>query len=101
MSDWPKTGPNGLPYWELAPGKKKDYGFNWGTRYSGDAVAESTWTVPTGFTANSDSFDADDTLIWVTATAVTKGRRYRFTNNITTTSGRKDAQSFEILIKDT
>jgi hypothetical protein len=99
MNDtWPKIGPDGLPYWELAPGGKKDYGFNWGARYPAGVLTVSSWDAP-AFTVTDQGNTGLDTVVWLEATSTVTGRRYKVTNHVTI-DGKKDQQSLWIHMKD-
>ena len=79
-----------------------DYSVDWGADYlSGDALAESDWTVdpaePGGVSIVSSRFDL------LTATAQVEGgiagRLYRLTNHVVTVEGREDGRSIMLRVE--
>jgi hypothetical protein len=79
-----------------------DYSVDWGADYlSGDALAESDWTVspaePNGVAIVSSRFDL------TTATAEVEGgiagRLYRLTNHVVTAQGREDRRSIMLRVE--
>ena len=77
-----------------------DYKVDWDLFLSSETVASSTWTVPSGITKDSDSFDATSATIWLSGGTLTE--TYTLTNTITTTSTpvRTATRSFVITMGD-
>jgi hypothetical protein len=75
-----------------------DYTIDWSARLATDAIATSTWTVPSGLTTTMNSFDADSTTIWLKdgVDAV----KYAILNHITTTGGRVMEQTVLLKVKE-
>jgi len=75
-----------------------DYVLDWSARLdTGDAIASSTWIVPSGITKDSDNFGGSTTTIWLSGG--TDGETYTFTNRITTDDGRTMDQSVRLRLK--
>ena len=80
------------------PDEVLDYLLDWSARIpNGDAIATSTWTVPSGITKDSDSHTETTTTIWLSGG--TLDETYALTNRITTTGGRTMDQTVSIKIK--
>lgn len=75
-----------------------DYALDWATQWlaSGETITTSVWTVPTGITEDSDSFNDSVTKVWLSGG--TAGTTYTIANKITTSAGRTDERSFDILV---
>jgi len=91
---WPDKDPNEV----------LDYLINWagteekpGRLVEGDAIASSTWIVPSGITKDSDTFDDETTTIWLSGG--TLGETYELTNRIVTDGLRTMDQTMKIKIK--
>ena len=81
------------------PSAVLDYGFDWSDWLeSGETVAESAWTVATGLTKDSDQRGDTSTKAWLSGG--TAGATYVVANKITTSDGRTDERSFEIVVED-
>jgi hypothetical protein len=79
-----------------------DYSVDWGAEYlSGDALAQSSWTVipaeTGGVSIVSDRFD----LLVATAQVAggVAGRLYRLTNHVVTAEGREDSRSIMLRVE--
>lgn len=82
------------------PSAYLDYGVDWSdwlAQYN-DTLAESTWSAPEALTLDNDIHTDTATLVWVSGGVV--GERYRLTNRITTTAGRVEERSIEIVMVD-
>ncbi len=78
-----------------------DYGFDWSDWLDSDApevISESTWTVPSGITNDSDSNADTTTIIWLSGGSA--GEDYELTNKIVTDQGRTDERSLKILCRE-
>lgn len=83
------------------PDAKLDYGIDWNTDgylATGETISASTWTVPTGITEVSSEFSGTVTKIWLSGG--TAGETYTIANRITTTAGRIDERSFDIVVEE-
>lgn len=79
------------------PDEVLDYLVDWSARLEADTIATSTWIVPDGITADTDSSAAATTTIWLSGG--TLGETYTLLNRITTVGGRTMDQSVKISIK--
>lgn len=75
-----------------------DYVIDWTDRLSEDTITASDWTVPSGLTEDSSTFDASTTTIWLSSG--TTGTTYDVLNRITTAAGRTMDQTVRIKIAD-
>ena len=86
------------------PGATLNYGIDWqddDTPWlaTGDSIASSTWTVPSGITKESDSSTSTTTTIKISGG--TLGAVYDLVNRITTSvSGEIDERTIRITIGD-
>lgn len=87
MKTWPAKDPD----------EELDYEIDWSPRVGTDAIATSTWIVPTGITSADGSNDDTTTTIWLSGGTV--GTTYTLTNRIVTDAGRTMDQSVKIKIK--
>ena len=78
------------------PAEVLDYGWDWSRWLDGDTLASSTWTVDTGLTIQSHTYDTASTTIWLTGGS--EGATYQATNTVTTAAGRTAQRTFEIRI---
>jgi hypothetical protein len=75
-----------------------DYTVDWTRWLNGDIIATSSWTVPAGLTAVSDTHTTKAATVWLSGGAV--GETYTITNRITTTGGRTEDRSFDVKIAE-
>lgn len=75
-----------------------DYTLDWSDWLGSDTISQSTFTVPSGITKDSDSFDDTTATIWLSSG--TLGKKYTITNKIVTNGGRTDERSLIIVIKN-
>lgn len=76
-----------------------DYGFDWSEwLMSGEIIQISNWTVPIGITANETALGDSTTKIWLSGGAV--GETYVIANKVTTSGGRVDERSFEVIVEN-
>ena len=81
-----------------------DFGLNWRDPVKGPwlAVGEdiltSTWFVPEGITKDSDTHDGSIAAIWLSGG--TAGLSYALTNRITTSQGRTDDRTIQIVVRE-
>lgn len=88
----------GALYAEKPAAGKFDYTLTWKLE-AGDAIASATWlTDPVGLVKTDESHTTNETTAWLDAG--TAGTRYLVRCRITTTEGRKDEQSFTLLVTD-
>lgn len=81
------------------PAAVLDYGLDWSEWLpDGDTIAASTWTVPTGLTVDSDTFNDVHTTVWLSGG--TAGQVYQVVNQITTAEGRTDERTLVIQCAD-
>lgn len=76
-----------------------DYGFDWSSWLAtSETIASSSWTVPTGITNVNDTNDETSTKIWLSGGTV--ATTYTLTNQITTSGGRTEDRTFEIVVEE-
>jgi hypothetical protein len=75
-----------------------DYAVDWSRWLAGDAIAASTWFVPTGLTKATESNTATKATVWLSGGVA--GQTYTVTNRITTTGGRTEDRSFTIRVEE-
>lgn len=83
-----------------APGERLDYGLDWrakGYLEVDENISASVWTVPTGLTSTSDTFDENSTTIWITGG--TADDSYALVNTITTSKGRIAVRTLNIAVR--
>jgi len=80
------------------PSGDLDYTVDWEEWLDTDTIISSTWTVPTGITKDSDSFDATSATIWVSGGD--SGENYDLLNTIVTASGRAESRTITLLIRE-
>ena len=72
-----------------------DFSVDWSTWLNeGETITASAWTVPTGLTLDSSTFDDTGATAWLSGG--THRRTYTVTNRITTSDGRTDDRSLTI-----
>jgi len=82
-----------------APGETLDYTRYWDDYLAtGETIATSTWTVPTGLTSTLDT--KDDTAATIKIAGGTANHAYVVTNTITTSEGRIAVRSWLFTIKE-
>jgi len=77
-----------------------DYTIDW-TKWldeAGDAIATSTWIVPTGLTKVTETNTTKLATVWLSGGTV--GTNYTVTNRITTAAGRTDDRSITIRVQE-
>jgi len=81
------------------PQANLDYGFDWSDYLViGETLSDSVWTVPSGLIEGSKQLAADSTKIWISGGTV--GETYTIANKITTSAGRVDERSFDIVVEN-
>lgn len=81
------------------PDANLDYAIDWSDWLdTGDTIATSTWLVPTGLTAGTDSNTTTSATIWLSGGK--GGVSYLVTNRITTTAGRETDRSFTVSVQE-
>lgn len=77
------------------PAALLDYRVDWSPWLEdGDTIVASTWAVPDGLTAESDSFTDTAAIVWLSGGEA--GRAYEVVNHITTVGGREDERTLLI-----
>lgn len=76
-----------------------DYGFNWTIWLDGDTISTSEWDIPTDLTEESSGI-TDNVKTYIFLSGGTIGEQYPIVNTITTTQGRTEQRSFNIIIQD-
>lgn len=80
------------------PDAKLDYGFDWSSWLAtGETIMASAWTIPTGLTKVSSSFDDTGTSVWLSGG--TLGTDYDIINHITTSAGREEDRTIRIKVR--
>ena len=81
------------------PAAYLDYGFDWSDYLvSGETLSVSVWTVPTGLVEGSAQLADTETKIWISGG--TAGTTYIVANKVTTSAGRIDERSFNIVVEN-
>lgn len=80
-----------------------EYGFDWDDDddpwlESGDTIATSSWSVPSGLTAEATDFG--DTTTKVTLSGGTAGESYNVRNRITTNNGWTEDRTFTLIVRE-
>jgi len=84
--------------WIKDPDAILDYTIDWGPNWlsDGETISTSTWIVPANITEDSDSNDDTTATIWLSGGV--EGESYDITNRITTSAGRQDDRSFQLIM---
>lgn len=77
------------------PNATLDFVVDWSAWLDGDTINGATWTVPAGITKTSDSNTTTTATIWLSGGTVKSV--YPITCRVSTTAGRIEDFSFEIL----
>ena len=86
-----------LTEFDKDPNATLDYTIDWSDWLAtGDTISTSTWTVPAGITASSDTETTTTSTVWLTGG--TSGRTYLVTNTIVTAGGRTEERSLRIRV---
>lgn len=75
-----------------------DYGVNWADWLDGDTLSSVVWTVPSGFTLESQT--QTDTVATVWLSGGTAGTRVTVTCHVVTAAGREDDRSFDLVVQE-
>lgn len=77
-----------------------DYKVDWADwlAATGDAIVTSTWLVPAGVTKTDEDNTTATATIWLSGG--TAGSSYQVTNRVTTTQGRTDDRTIQIIVRD-
>lgn len=77
-----------------------DFQVDWSAWLVGDdTITSSSWDVPDGLTAESDSATTSTATIWLSGGET--GNTYRVINRITTVYGRTDDRTLFIMVEET
>lgn len=96
-----ERGSTAVPYITKDPSDVLDYVLDhsdWLADAGADAIATSTWVVPSGITQNNALNTTTTAVIWLSGG--TAGQIYRITNRITTTGGRTRDRSFDVVVRE-
>ncbi len=74
------------------------HSWDWTTFLDGETISASVFTAQTGLTKDSESTAGAISTVWLSGG--TQGESYKVSNQITTSSGRKKTQSFNMLIAE-
>lgn len=80
------------------PDSVLDYQWNWSSWLGADTILSSTWIVQTGLVKTSQSNTTTTTTVWLSGG--TLGQTYQVTNRITTTQGRTEDRTMQIVVRD-
>lgn len=80
------------------PASVLDYVWDWTSWLGDDTILSSTWTVPAGLTKTSQVNTSTTATVWLSGG--TAGQSYAVTNRITTTQGRTDERTMQIVVRD-
>lgn len=81
------------------PDANLDYGIDWSDWLaSGETISVSAWTVPSGITEGTKSNDGTTVKVWLSGG--TAGEIYTISNKITTSDGRIDERSFDVVVEE-
>lgn len=81
------------------PHSNLDYGFDWSSYLvTGETIVASVWTMPTGLTEGTKQIADTSTKVFISGG--TAGEVYTVANKITTSDGRVDERSFEIVMEN-
>lgn len=80
------------------PNAVLDYNIDWSAWLNGDTISTSTWTTHPDLTTSNASMTT--TVATVFLTGGTNGKTYKVRNRITTTNGRTDDETFDVIIRD-
>lgn len=79
-----------------------DYTLDWTNFLAGDTLATSTWLVPDDLTigtgAKAPTNDTTSATVWISDGVA--GKAYVIVNRITTTDGRTDDRSIQLILKE-
>lgn len=83
------------------PQAKLDYPFDWSARIGDDVIQTSQFVADSGITVESDAIlDSSNTIVWLSANAGAKNKRFAITNHILTEGGRDDEWTIYVLVKE-
>lgn len=82
-----------------------DYSIDWSdwlaagdSLMTGSPADGSQWIVPSDLTNEQDSNDSDSTTIWLSGGI--NGQNYTVTNRVTSTAGRMEDRSIQIMVRN-
>lgn len=83
-----------------------DYGFDWKSSdpeispylAANETIKASEWIVPDGITVDDAEVGTTTTKVWLSGGTV--GNTYLISNRITTSGGRTDERSIQIIVED-
>jgi len=79
------------------PAEVLDYAGDWAAWLVDDTITASTWTVPTGLTADGSSFGDTSTTVWLSGGEL--GADYDVENCIETAGGRTACRTIRIQVR--
>ena len=81
------------------PHSNLDYGFDWSDYLVTDeTISASVWTIPSGLAEGTKQLADTSTKIWISGGTV--GTTYTVANKVTTSDGRIDERSFDIVVEN-
>jgi hypothetical protein len=83
--------------WRKDPSDVLDYEIDWAMALDTDTIQTSVWTVPAGFTINSQSHTATTATVWLSGGNVGV---QKITNKITTAGGRTIERSVQMNVEE-
>ncbi len=75
-----------------------DYGVDWSAWLGADTIESVAWSVPAGLTKTAES--NTDTVAYVWLSGGTAGTTYQVVCRVTTTGGRTDDRTLELICKE-
>lgn len=88
-----------IQHFSKDPDAKLDYAIDWSSWLAaGETITASAWTVATGITEVISSFNDTTTKIWLSGG--TAGTTYTIANTITTSDGRIDERTFDVIVEE-
>jgi hypothetical protein len=78
-----------------------DYSIDWSKwMTTGDTLSSATWSLPAGVTGTNDHISGSKAVIFIEVTADPPARKYNLTCHITTTAGREDDRTIQLVVTD-
>lgn len=80
------------------PNARLDFGIDWTEWLNGDAIQSAAWTAPVGLTMENEAHSSTTAFVWLSGG--TAGSTYPVLCRITTTGGRIDDRTIQIIVKE-
>lgn len=87
-----------IPETPKDPDATLDYAMDWTRWLDGDTIISSSWTAPSGLTADNSSHDGAITTVWLSGGEAKT--EYKITNRVVTAGGRTDDRTILLLVED-